>query len=348
MVDSFSLVLGGLLIAVALGLGATLCVADFIHCIQTKKRAVGIGFTCQFGIMPLIAYSYARAFGVSDPIAIGMILTGCAPGGTTSNLLTYWSKGSVALSITMSAASTLASLGMLPLLIIIYIGSTYESDDLEIPFLNIFLSLTLLILPCLFGIYTKSTSDKWAKRLEKGGSAVGAIFLVVALIWGISENHELFSSGFAVWWASGTLQLVGSAVGYSIAWSTSLSRRDQRTIALETGLQNSALIIALIGISYDDTPARKDILAVPLLYSLFLVFHSAWLTAFFRLYVAPGDSEEDVKEAAEEEAEMEHFHEAHAHKDGDAAAEKDAADAVPIKELPASSSTVSQAEQSAV
>ncbi len=281
--DVLTILLALLLICIGVGLGATLRFSEFLECLRKKRRAVYVGAFTQFGVMPLVAFFYAKVFSLSDEHAIGLILVGSAPGGVTSNLCTYWSRGDVALSITMSALSTALSFGMLPALIAIYINTSFSSGGIQIPWATIFITLVLLLIPCAAGVYTRTRSDTWAKRLEIAGSIAGGIFLLAALIYGVVSNQHLFSQSFGVWWSSATLQIIGTVVAWACSWFTGLSAGTRRTIAIEAGLQNSSLIIALVGLSYDDNTDKRDrILVCPLLYSLALVWNSVAIVLIFR------------------------------------------------------------------
>jgi predicted Na+-dependent transporter len=120
MVDALSIILPILLVAVGLGLGSTLTKADFTRALKKPQAAI-TGIVCQFGIMPVMAFSLAKAFDFSDEIAFGCVLTGSCPGGVSSNLFTYLSRGDVGLSVTMSAISTLSATFMIPLLMLLFI-----------------------------------------------------------------------------------------------------------------------------------------------------------------------------------------------------------------------------------
>jgi predicted Na+-dependent transporter len=111
MVDAFGLLAMLLIIVIGLGLGATTTKDDFKKALS-KPKAVGIGFSSQYIFMPMLAFTLAHIFSLKEAFAIGVILTGSSPGGTTSNIFTYWSKGDVALSITMSFFSNLAAFFM--------------------------------------------------------------------------------------------------------------------------------------------------------------------------------------------------------------------------------------------
>ena len=110
--DLLTIVLGLFLVVVGFGLGSTL---DPSSVSAAVKRPLGlfIAACCQFGFMPLISYLLCSAFNVEKGAALGIILVGCSPGGSTSNLFTYWSRGNVALSVAASAFSTLAAFGLM-------------------------------------------------------------------------------------------------------------------------------------------------------------------------------------------------------------------------------------------
>jgi BASS family bile acid:Na+ symporter len=289
MVEVLTTLLAIMIFFISVGLGASVSFDDFRR-VFGKPRAFLAGFGSQYGFMPFCAWALAQIFSLPNAEAIGLILIGSAPGGTTSNLITYWVKGDVALSISMTAASTIAALGALPLMIIIYIETSFRSDEFEIPFANIFLSLGLLVVSCAIGVFVRYKSDRVASIVEKISSAMGGVFLVAALVFGIVDNKDVFDQPFSTYFCCITLMPLGTGFGYGISWLLGLTRREQRTVAIETGLQNTPLIIAMIGISYaDNTELRDELLIVPYIFSLFLVVNAVWITIFFRFVLVPLD-----------------------------------------------------------
>ena len=113
--------LGVMMMVIMLGMGASLTWRDFLIAFR-KPKGLLVGLLCQYGIMPLLGFLLAQALGLPPAIAIGLILMGCMPGGTTSNIFTYFSKGALALSIMMTSASTLVALGMVPATLAFYSG----------------------------------------------------------------------------------------------------------------------------------------------------------------------------------------------------------------------------------
>jgi len=232
--------------------------------------------------MPLLGYFYANVFRLNNEHAIGLMLIAMAPGGVTTNLITYWSNGDVMLSITMSAVSTTLAFGMMPLLIEVYINTTFTDGGLNIPYELIVITLLLLLVPTGIGVFIRAKSEIWAKRLEKFGSVLGVIFLFVALIWALLADSHLLDQSFGLWWSCATLQVIGCFFAYGIAALFGLRPIARRTIGIEAGIQNSTLIITLIGNSFDDKDERIKVFTPVFLYSVSYFFNSIWIMLFFR------------------------------------------------------------------
>ena len=135
---------------VALAMGCSFPAGDFIIVLKNKLKAVFVGFLSQFLFMPLIAFAFARIFKIESYLAIGLILTGMAPGGTTSNLFTFFVDGNVALSITMSFISTVCAVFMIPLLWYIYISS-FSDQGATVPYVELLQVALLLLFPVFIG-----------------------------------------------------------------------------------------------------------------------------------------------------------------------------------------------------
>jgi len=262
-----------------LGLGATTSVPDFKKAVRPPK-AILIGIVSQFTIMPVVGMLFSLAFRFDAALALGVLLVACAPGGTTSNLFAYWSKGDLSLSISMTVASTIAAVGMMPLLL--YITSLpFSSNPVLIPLVRIVISLVLVIVPVLIGLFIKTRSDTWGKRLEKFGTIMGVIFIIAALIVGVIENVDLFPDTAPLYIVCVLMQWIGTGIGYGLAKLAKLTPKECRTVSLETGIQNSALSIAIAVFSFPPGDLLLDVLVAPLLYSLFLMINSPLLTLFF-------------------------------------------------------------------
>jgi len=185
----FTVCLAMLIVVVGLGLGADSTYDDFKQALQ-RPRAVCIGFSSQYGFMPLLSFAMARASKTSEFTQIGMILLGCAPGGTSSNLFTLWSKGDVPLSITMSFLSTLAAFFMLPLCVFVYI---YSLSDVNVtmPWTQIMVSCLLIALPTAIGVAVRRYNTTFQvggkfiwQWMHDATTVIGAMFIGGALIFG--------------------------------------------------------------------------------------------------------------------------------------------------------------------
>ena len=148
------------------------------------------------------------------------------------------------MSITMTILSNLAAFGMLPLLLLIY--TSHLTDDLQIPFTDILTSLLLVVIPASLGIVMRYYRPKWAKVTEKIASIVGVLFILAALVFGSISEESIWSADWQLFFGGAILLLIGAGFGYLFAWMGGFSRRVCRTIALETGLQNSTFTIAVL------------------------------------------------------------------------------------------------------
>eukprot|EP00730_Choanoeca_flexa_P007816 TRINITY_DN12397_c1_g1_i1.p1 TRINITY_DN12397_c1_g1~~TRINITY_DN12397_c1_g1_i1.p1 ORF type:complete len:342 (+),score=32.16 TRINITY_DN12397_c1_g1_i1:1508-2533(+) len=264
-----------------LGLGSTLELTQLKKHAQHPRPAL-IGLLSQFGIMPLIAFALASLLPVSDSVALSIIFIGCTPGGSTSNLFTYWSRGDLALSVVMTCFSSVLALGMMPLLLLIY-SPRFTSNNADIDFVSIFLSLLITLVPVTIGMTVRYKRPKAAFYLEKLASIVGVLFILLAIIYGSISEASIFSASWGLWFAAVLMLLISASIGYGVSTIFGLEPRERRTVALETGIQNSTLTLTLIEFSYgDDAELRDEMIVFPLLYSLFLVIDALVLTVIFR------------------------------------------------------------------
>jgi bile acid transporter len=264
-----------------LGMGATLTWSDFSKALRRPKALI-IGFLSQFGFMPALAYGLAKFFQLPDAVAISLILVGCTPGGTTSNLFTYYSRGDVALSISMTTASTIGAVVMMPLLLWFY-GSAYGQGRVALPMGSIVSTLVLTLIPVAIGMYLRKRSESAAKTTEKIGGAAGT--LVVLFLLGeffVRHTQLLKETPLAIFAAAILLGLVGFMLGYGAGFVTRLTPKQSRTVALETGIQNTPLTMAIIVASF---PAEQQAAAMvlPILYAVFIVIDSIAVSGLFRV-----------------------------------------------------------------
>jgi bile acid:Na+ symporter, BASS family len=270
-------ILALMIFVIMLGMGASLTPRDFILALK-RPYGLFIGLVAQYGFMPLIAFVLAATLPVPDPIKIGILIMGCMPGGTTSNIFTYFSKGNLALSVLMTVNSTVFGVLLIPLLLVLYAGAL----DLDIPRENIIITLILLLVPVAIGMGLRKLNANIGAVTEFGGSLLAVIFILFLILSWIPRNWDfLMTTGWATYFAAIGLGVFGFILGYGFSALLKLHPRNSRTIALETGIQNGPLAIAIIAFTFAGDQAQSY-MAVPALYSLFIVITSTMLTLWFR------------------------------------------------------------------
>jgi len=294
--DTLTILILVLYFIISLGLGATLYPEYFRDIVRNKKRAFFIGWSSQFGFMPLMAFAASHIFQLPIEHAIGVILCGMAPGGSTSNLLTYWVNGNVALSVSMSVASTICSLFMIPLLYLLYIQLGYGNEsDITLPFESILVPLACVIAGVSVGMlirrYNKEKQCGCSWRMcfyyqwaEKISSIVGFLFLVAIFVFGIrSEPEILVPSDFPKLWAIASFfQPLGGAFGYIMSTLGRLEAADKRAVCLETGVQSYPLVLALVGLSWTGC-TKIQIRAFPIIATFWYILSTAWMVPLIQL-----------------------------------------------------------------
>ena len=270
-------ILALMIFVIMLGMGASLTPRDFTLALK-RPYGLMIGVVSQYGFMPLIGFVLATTLPVSDTIKIGILIMACMPGGTTSNIFTYFSKGNLALSVLMTVTSTVFGVVLIPLVLVLYAGAL----DLDIPRENIIATLVLLLVPVGIGMVLRKLNANVGAVTEFMGSMLAVFFILFLIVSWIPRNWEfLLTTTWATYFGSIVLGLFGFALGYGFSILLKLHPRNARTVALETGIQNGPLAIAIIAFTFTGTEAQS-IMAVPVLYSLFIVITSTIVTLWFR------------------------------------------------------------------
>ena len=278
MVDEFTQTLLGIMVAVImLGMGASLPPRDFILALK-RPYGLMIGVISQDGIMPLLGFLLALMLSVPETIAIGILIMACMPGGTTSNIFTYFSKGNLALSVLMTVTSTVTGVVLIPVILLLYAAAL----DLTIPREDIIAVLLVLLVPVAIGMTIRKLNSNAGAVIEFCGSILALFFILFIMVTWVPQNWQfLLNTTPATYVAAIGLGLVGITIGYVFAKSLKLHPRNARTVALETGIQNGPLAIAIIIFSFPEAQ-QQAVMAVPALYSLFIVIVSTLVTLFFR------------------------------------------------------------------
>lgn len=226
---------------VMFGMGMTLALKDFLLVFK-RPKAIITGTVLQYALMPLIGFLIARAFSLSPEIAAGVVLLGCCPGGTASNVISYLAKGDVALSIVLTSVSTLISFVMTPLLTWIYIGQTIDVDMYGM----LVSILQIVIVPVALGIVINTLSGSRIENIRYLFPlfSVLTIVFIIAIIMALNRE-TVISAGILIAVVVMLHNLLGLVSGYGFAKLLGLSEIEARTIGIEVGMQNSGLSVAL-------------------------------------------------------------------------------------------------------
>ena len=223
------------------GMGMTLSVGDFSRVFK-RPRDVFAGAAAQYLIMPLLAYVIARGLHLSDALAVGVILLGCCPGGTASNVITLLAKGDVALSVSMTTASTLLAPLMTPLLMLLLAGHW-----MHINAAGLFISIVqMVLLPVLLGT---AINQFFGEKLKAARPflpviSVVTILLIVGAVVG-KDADRLAHMALIVMAAVVLHNGGGLLLGWFSGTALHMSVPQKRALAIEVGMQNSGLAVAL-------------------------------------------------------------------------------------------------------
>ena len=239
-----------LLGVVMFGMGLTLNLKDF-KIVFSRPKDVIIGCLAQFTIMPLLAWGLAKAFHLDEALALGVVLVGCCPGGTASNVITYLAKGDLALSVGMTGVSTLLAPLLTPLLTWALAGKSVDVDVAGM-LLSI---LWVVILPVVVGLIVKGLWPKFTEKTTDYLPAFSsvAIALIVAII--IAANaSKLLAGGLIIVVVVMLHNLCGLSLGYLIGRLLGLTEPKKRAISIEVGMQNSGLASSLATLHFAAYP----------------------------------------------------------------------------------------------
>jgi bile acid transporter len=275
-----TILLAALLILLMTGMGASLTPADFREVVR-RPRGPLIGLLSQYGWMPLIAFALCKALSLPDDLAISLIVVGCTPGGTTSNLFTYFARADVALSVSMTALSTIAAVVLMPLTLYVY-ATGYTSAGLKIPYGNITSTLAVMLVPLALGMVLRARAPRAARITEQVGGLAGIAVLVLLIFTGLYNNLELLTATTGSMFAAAFgLGVFGFGLGWLGARAAGLGPAQRRAIAFETGIQNSPLALGILIASFPgDQQVRM--LWLPLLYALIVLMSASVLTLILR------------------------------------------------------------------
>jgi BASS family bile acid:Na+ symporter len=282
--------LGIMMMVIMLGMGASLTFKDFLIAFK-KPQGIAIGIVTTYLLTPIIGWLLATALKLPAPWAVGLILMACLPGGTTSNIFNYFSKGVLSLSILMTVVSTLLAVVMVPITLGVF--SAGIEGDWKIPPENVAQVLFVLLVPTLIGMLLRKWNPNVGATIELLGGLLGVVVIVFLIVTWVPKNYALLlSTPWQVYFGAIGLGVFGFGVGYLFARVVRQDKRRARTIALETGIQNGPLGVLIVLLTFSGRQ-QQDVLLIPVLYSLFIVITSTIATIWFRRLSTQEELERD-------------------------------------------------------
>lgn len=232
------------------GMGMTMTLDDFKSVLQNPK-AVAIGVAAQFIIMPGLAFLLCKLFSLPPEIAIGVILVGCCPGGTASNVITYMAKGNTALSVACTSVSTLLAPLLTPAIFYLL-----ASQWIEINALSMLTSiLQVVLLPIILGLVVRAILKQKIQYYMPAMpliSVVAIVAIVAAIIAG--SKGQILESGLLILGVVILHNGLGYLIGFWISRVLKLPYADSKAVAIEVGMQNSGLGVALAAVHFAASP----------------------------------------------------------------------------------------------
>jgi len=291
-----------IVVLISLGLGATLTWVDVRKCCERWQGPL-IPLLVQYGIMPCVGYGMALALNVPANVGLSYVVTTCCPGGTTSNIFTYFSGSDVTLSLVATGLSNLFAAIALPILIPFWSGFFVTSEG-AIPITDVLISVCLVIIPCCCGIVVKANTDVWAKRLEKIAGGAGSISIAFTIIVGCVANWEYFLSSWQNYVAGLLFMPIGGTIGYNLAKLAGLPQKTCQACCFESGLQNALIGLTMLELAFGVESQVFTEASVFCYMYLFFIFipHGFAMMFYFRSITPKEDEEEKAAELTNEGA----------------------------------------------
>lgn len=232
------------------GMGLTIKASDF-RIVFTRPKDLFIGCLLQYTVMPLAAFALAKAFGLSPDLALGVILVGCCPGGTASNVITYVAGGDVPLSVGMTIASTLLAPVCTPVLVYFLAGSW-----VEVSIAAMMASVVKVVLiPVLAGIFIYRVFPKQVDKVRDFLPLISVVAIVMIISGIVGSNAEkIVTCGALVMVVVAIHNGIGLLLGTGAAKLLKLPKKKVTAIGIEVGMQNSGLAISLATANFAANP----------------------------------------------------------------------------------------------
>ncbi|AWV90533.1 bile acid:sodium symporter family protein [Bradymonas sediminis] len=282
-----SVVLPLALFIIMLGVGLSLVVDDFKRVVLYPK-AVAVGLVNQLVLLPLVAFGLAHLFQLDPVMAVGLMLIACCPGGVTSNLITFVSRGDAALSVTLTAISGVIVVVTIPLILIFSMNTFMgEAQQFSVPLLDTILQIVAItVVPISLGMLVRRFKPAFAAKMERP-ARIGSTVIFVAILGGVvAANIEVIKVHFLeLSVVTGTLNILMMSLGYASARLLQLKAPQAVAISIETGIQNGTLAIVIATSILE----RGDLAVIPGVYSLIMFGTGAVVMYYFGVLKKPSE-----------------------------------------------------------
>ena len=270
------------LFIIMLGMGLGLTLDDFKR-VLVEPKAVILGLIAQLIILPVVGLALATIFPLSPELAVGVMILAACPGGSTSNMVTYLVKGNVALSITLTAISSIITVFTIPLVVNLSMQNFMgEGVALQLPFLKTVIQIAVItLIPITIGMLLHRYTPKLAVTVEKGVKWLSLFFLGLIIVGLLLKERANVPSWFLqVGGVTLTLNILTMVFGYAIATYSKLDKPSSKSITVEVGIQNGTLAIA---VASAPTLLNMPTMAIPAaIYALIMLATSAVFAWFVR------------------------------------------------------------------
>ena len=266
------------LFAVLFGMGLSLVPADFRRVVLQPKAKI-IGLTCQLLLLPSVAFALALLFRLPGELAVGLMVLAACPGGATSNVITHLSRGDTALSVSLTAVSSVVCVFTIPWIVRWsmdwFLGAGAE---VALPFWKTLGQLTLVtILPILCGMTMRRLRPAVADRLERPAAVFSLVFLALIIAAAVAREKDLAHQFVVAGPAAISLNIVMMLFGFVAGWLFGLPRDQRITLSIETGIQNGTLALGItLGLLESARIAMPSVV-----YCLFMFLSGAFMIARF-------------------------------------------------------------------
>ena len=238
-----------LLFLIMFGMGMTLTVEDFKRITKSPSEVL-VGLTSQIIVLPIIAFLISISLGLNPTQSVGLILLACCPGGATSNLFSHLAKADTALSITLTAFSSIITVFTVPFIINASLFFFFETgSEFSLPVLRTIVNIfKLTALPTVLGMFLKNKFPEFCKRSEPVIKWFSIIFIIIALaamLKLVSEKEPILVALKAVGFAVILLNIISMISGYQFGKMFKMDEKRKITIGIETGIQNGVLGITI-------------------------------------------------------------------------------------------------------